>query len=419
MPIPIRIVTLLMRISRVRALAIAGVTIGCLGCDKVTGPQARDIVERTEKRLLSGDYATLQRGLRDLTDVAMYYGYGNHNNNRHIPIGQFSILRDGQLVSMMATVVERVYLPQPGSGGRPSVSRWVLAWEVDSTDRATDRWRLVVLISSDTVSSLAVPGIQPTNGTRRFERSGFVLNVDPGDRRAWYSTEGALSITGGALTGPCPYTGTSAKEMTGIAEISDPMNTFSCDTRAYSVSVASLLERGDPSNRHSLDNLIPATGTLTAATQMVPGVRFETQCSAVRRGPDVCWDYLAFWRDNAQFAANFGIDLAQMRQTSSNNTLWQVLSPGTGPDYRVEPRVYDLPVRYTISTAAGEPMVRRDKATVHTDSLLHGLPIQDIPQRVGSRVVMITPAIHFDRGANPYSMAVIEIVFLPFVTARR
>jgi hypothetical protein len=378
------------------------------GCERPTAPQVRDGVEKGEVGLLSGNTQMMQASLRAFTDIAVQFGYGG---NPDVPRDSITITRRGSEKRMGATVVERMYLPPARSGGRPFVRRSVFAWSNEGTD-ARMRVHLLMLLSNDTVSSIDVPNIDNVE-FRRSKPMGFAIALDPGNRGTWFGTAGQLRVSAGDRVGDCPYVGKFSEYSTGFAELQNPTLQFTCEKRRYAVSVSGMLERGDPNDNSIVDRLVPETDAMEMSVQQIPGVRFITQCID---GPDAsknapgCWDYLDFWRESSQFASELGVDVAAMQRIRpGDGYVCQVVSSGTGPDLGMGAGV----VRYRVYTPQGQILGSRDRSTVETDSLLRRIPVNDIPHRAGSRVLIIIPASYLQSGAGAYAVVVADVTFLP------
>jgi hypothetical protein len=376
----------------------------------------RASVEKTEANLLSGDYAQLQAGISDLFWAATYYSAPG-GGGRYVPSAPITLNRNSVPEPLRATVVERVYRPPAGSGGRPFVRRAVMAWTVVPENRH-DLQRLLVMFSSDSLSEVKRPRADVARVgalASRYHRNGFVLSIDPGSRIPWFGTEGTLRIRDGERTGICPYSAPFASGASAIVELQDTAMKVACEARSYSVEMLAFVERGDPESR-DLGSMLtkPRRETLRTLPAQVPGTRIVVQCtgSIAPEEPLPCFDYFSFWRDDDQFAPSLGVDLAAMKERE-NDVLRQVIDSGSGPDYRIQRGGYSVPVSYSIRTAGGDLVRHVDKVYIRSDELANRI-LSDFPWRQGSRVRVIAPYGSLEAGHSPYSMVVMDAEFLRF-----
>jgi hypothetical protein len=400
-----------MSTHRCTALLILALSLVATGCDHPTAPGARDVVEKATAQLASGDYMQLEAGMSTLFDMASYYGTGA-GGGRYVPSIHVPIVRDALHEPYRATVIERVYLPPEGSGARPHTRFTILAWTGDDTARSR---KFVAMSSSDTVSPLEIP--RPANfveGAAPLTRSkpGMVLAADQADRRAWYGTEGTLRIEVRERTGGCPYEG-MARHYSAIPDLQDTTVKMLCETWSYDATMSAFLERGDPSRRDVMTRINPLRGTLRLPRVTVPGVRLVTKCVGMPTDPRGCWERWAFWRSNDQFAESLRIDLDKFK-TQPEGDLMEVADSGSGPDYRMVLGGYDPPLRYTVWTWDGRRVRDVARTTGQSDPLMQSYAYR-LPQRVGARYRILVHAPGLVPGAPPYSMALLEITFLPHV----
>lgn len=386
-------------------------SLALVGCEHPTAPEARARVEKTESQLLSGDYGQMQAGISDLFMSASYYG---GSNNPYVPSAPITVSRNGEMLSMRGTVVERVYVPPAGSGARPLIRRAVMGWTTMDAEQLQQR--LLVMFSSDSLSEVNVPraGIaRPWSPEERFDRNGFVLTVDPGDRQHWFGVEGTLTIRDGARTGTCPYSARYAEGSSSIVELQwDSTFKAGCEARTYPVAMTAFVEHGDPEFRDIGSRIAPRRETLRMLPAELPGVRIVFACKG--QGPPAdpypCSDYFGFWRDNDQFAESLGVDLRAMKQGFSG--LAQVVDSGSGPDYRIKPGGYDVPVSFTIRSPSGE--VLKHVTEVRASDALAAALFYDFPRRQGLKARVIAPSSVLGAGHSPYTMIVADVEFLKF-----
>lgn len=385
-------------------------SLALVGCEHPTAPEARARVEKAESQLLSGDYSQMQAGITDLFLAAAQYGVPG---NPFVPSAPITVSRDGEMLPMRASVVERVYLPPVGSGGRPLVRRAVMGWT--TMDEQHQEQRLLVMFSGDSLSAIRTPRaslIIPGSAAGRYERNGFVLTVDPGDRLPWFGAEGTLTILDGARTGICPYSAPRSGYSSGIVELQDSTKKVECEARAYPVAMTAFIEHGDPEFRDIGSRIAPRRETLRMLPAELPGVRIVFACKG--QGPPAdpypCSDYFGFWRDNDQFAPSLGVDLRAMKQGFSG--LAQVVDSGSGPDYRIKPGGYDVPVSFTIRSPNGE--VLKHVTEVRASDALAAALFYDFPRRQGLKARVIAPSSVLGAGHSPYTMIVADVEFLKF-----
>src|SRR4249919_14488 len=93
-----------------------------------------------------------------------------------IPTAYAPVVRNGVTAPYQSTVIERVYLPPEGSGGR-SVTRFsILAWS--DADIMYHR-RLVVMLGTDSVAPIRIPSVRATGDYRA--RAAFTMAADERD----------------------------------------------------------------------------------------------------------------------------------------------------------------------------------------------------------------------------------------------
>ena len=393
---------------RIITVVLIALSLVTAACDRPTAPQARDAVEKTTAQLASGDFAQLDAGLSTLFQMASYYGT-SAGGGRFVPAAHLSIVRNGEASVYRATVVERVYLPPEGSGARPLSRFTLLAWNGEDTSRSR---QFVVMAGSDTATPVAIP--DPANyveGASRLQRSkpGMVLAANQADRRAWYGTEGTLRMTAGEKTGGCPYEG-NARHYSAIVELQDTTVKLVCETRSYTATMAAFIQRGDPSRRDALTRITPLRETLRLPESEIPGVRLVTRCTGSHTDARGCWETWSFWRSNDQFDS-LDVDLDRFLPQQEGDMM-EVADSGAGPDFRKELGGYDPPLRYRIRTWDGRLVREVDRTTGQTDPLMQQYAYR-LPQRVGARYRILTQAPGLVPGASPYSMALLEIWFLP------
>lgn len=379
--------------------------LAAAACEHPTAPEARAAVEKTEIQLASGDYTQLAAGMSTLFDMAAYYAEPA-GGGRFVPTAFVPVVRDARKAPYRATIVERVYLPPDGSGGRPFSRFTLVAW---NDPDPSGRRQLVAMFTSDSVSELRVPGeaavAQGAFGNTR-RRSGFALTVDQADRRTWFGTQGRMLIRTAERTGDCPYAG-EKRHSSHLRELQDD-STAMCEARRYDASLIAFIERGDPSRRGVLAPLAPVRGTLRIEEASVPGVRILTKCKGTGPGePFGCFDRWSFWRSDDQFAPRLGVRLDSMRLSGEH--LVQVLDSGSGPDYRLERGGYDVPLSYVVRRFDGTVLHQRDRATPSTDAVVGPFLARDVPQRIGARYRFVVSGLI--AGERPLSMQVVELTF--------
>ena len=394
-----------------RTLAVTIALSLAAACEHPTAPEAREAIEKTTEQLASGDYMQLEAGLSTLFDMASYYGT-KAGGGRFVPSTFVPIIRNAEHAPYRATVIERVYLPPEGSGARPFARFTLLAWTGGDTARSR---KFVAMSSTDSVSLVEIP--QPAHfveGASPTARSkpALVLTADQADRRAWYGTQGKLTMRVAERTGGCPYEG-NARYSSAIIELQDTTVKLLCETRRYDATMAAYIERGDPSRRDALTRITtPLRGTLRMPESSIPGVRLVTKCTgAAMKDARGCWETWSFWRSNDQFAESLGIDLDRF-EVQPEGDYMQVADSGSAPDYHHVMGGYDPPLRYSIHSWDGTLVRMVPRTTVQSDPLMQNYG-QRLPWRVGGRYRIITRAPGLIPGASPYSMAVLEIAFLP------
>jgi hypothetical protein len=394
---------------RSTARLVIALSLAAAACDRPTAPQARDAVEKTTAQLASGDFGQLDAGLSTLFQMASYYGT-SAGGGRFVPAAHLTIVRNGEASVYRATVVERVYLPPEGSGARPLSRFTILAWNGEDTSRSR---QFVVMAGSDTATPVAIPSAENyVEGASPLQRSkpGMVLTANQADRRAWYGAEGTLRMVPGEKTGGCPYEG-NARHYSAIVELQDTTLKLMCETRSYTAAMAAFIERGDPSRRDALARIAPLRETLRLPESEIPGVRLVTRCTGSpmtdARG---CWETWSFWRSNDQFdSLDVNLDRFLPQQEGD---MMEVADSGSGPDYRKELGGYDPPLRYRIRMWDGRLVREVERATGQTDPLMQRYAYR-LPQRVGASYRILTQAPSLVPGTSPYSMALLEITFLP------
>jgi hypothetical protein len=367
------------------------------------------MVEKTEMKVISGDYMQLQSGISTLFEQAAYYATPA-GGGRFVPSELAPVIRNGAHEPYHATVVERVYVPPEGSGALPYSRFTVLAWTT-ADERGIAR-RLVVMFAGDSLSHVTPPTAASISGFADVQRKpGYVLTADGLDRRAWYGVEGEIFIRPRPRTGDCPYEGMK-RHASAIVELQmDSTAGLLCETRAYDAKMAAFIERGDPAQRDIMSRIRPIRETLRLPESTIPGVRIVTRCTA-KLDPAAmgCWDYWSFWRSGAQFDESLAVDLSQMRYDGSQ--LVQVIDSGSGPDYREMPGGYDVPISYTIRSYDGRVLASKTRTTPQTEANVPaGLIAATLPQRVGARYRIIRNGLV--AGESPFDMQVLDVTFLP------
>jgi hypothetical protein len=383
-------------------------------CEHPTAPDVQAAAEKTELKLVSGDYMQIESGLVELFELASYYGMTSETPARQLtPTASSLVVRDAREAVYHSTVVERVYVPPEGSGGKPVTRFSLIGWSEASNDQHSRR--LVVMVGGDTVSPVIIPRGDSTVGSRG--RSAVIVTADQADRRVWYGTEGVLRIRVGARTADCPYKDADVGR-SGMVDLQDSTKRPMCETRNYEASMAAFIERGDPMRRTLADAVRPRRETIRLVEGTIPGVRLVARCTGTfEKDPYPCFDHWSFWRDNDQFAPDLHVDLSAMKR--EGDEMVQVIDSGTGPDLREVRGGIDPPYSYRAWSAAGTLIREEARASIFSGASTN--PPDGVREiafqrkwREGARYRIVGNARKLgDRNASPYAMGVVEIAFLP------
>jgi hypothetical protein len=255
--------------------------VGMIACERPTAPQVRDAADQVERKILSGDSTQLHGAVGTLLVLPMWY-----DTSHFVPSDTIRIIRDGQEILLRATMMERVYLPPPGSFARPVMNRMGLAWSADAT-HDTHRMRLLVLNANDPIPLINAPEkgwLEPSAPEMRYQHATFVVNVEPSDRHEWIARDGGnLTISDGVPVGSCPFTDHFTHSPGVVGGVSPTAAAITCDTRRYTISVSATMEH---------NNADGSTVELRLPRQETRGVKIVTQCTGVQnKDPGACWGF--------------------------------------------------------------------------------------------------------------------------------
>lgn len=381
-----------------RSLAAALFAVSLSACEHVSAPQARDAIEKTEAQVLKGNFEAFDGPLGGLIVEsrmkAHAAGAGNYQDlSPRIPSGRLVVIRDGRDVDYIATVLERVYAPSPGSGGRPLIRRTLMAWAADSSEE------VLVIASEDSIATVALPvsqRLEAGSTERLYGRLAYVIR-SPGRRQpASFGNRGSVELRGTSRDGPCP------RGVIGVYGNLPTDSTVNCASSWTTVRGHAVLQHGNPENPDVLSLPHPNQESVDIRSQDVPTVRLTTHC---RPGVFVrhC-ETMGFWRDDAQFSRGLGIDVSQLRNDDQlprvksaepvsqrrPGYVWQELDAGSGSEVLCCAS-YHGPVRYRFLTPTGAVISSGTPSRAADDSLLTRLQVQ-VYLREGTRLVFVANA---------------------------
>jgi hypothetical protein len=256
--------------------------VGMIACERPTAPQVRDAADQVERNILSGDSTKVYSTVRTFLYFPAVY-----DTSRLVPSDTVRITRGDQELLLRATVMERVFLPPPGSDAQPVVHRMGVVWSADAT-HDPNRMRLVFLLMNDSNPRIVGPRsdrFDPSIPEGSFHQHiAQAVAIEPGDRHEWTGQDdGALTISDGVPVGSCPFAGNFARSPALVADLAYTTTPITCDTRRYTISLSATMEHNDPDG---------AMTELRITRQQTRGVRITTQCKGVRNeDPDVCWGF--------------------------------------------------------------------------------------------------------------------------------
>lgn len=385
------------------ALALAFLAAAC---DRPTAPQVRDAVEKAQTEILSGFFQSRS------AEQYLRIEYALERTNWY-PKGMIEIERSGRPERYVATVMERVYLPPAVSGAAPYVRRMLIAWD-------SEAHRGIVLASDDSDATITFPTqalLEPTNPARLWQKVAFATQIESGARDAWYASEGALMFRLGPVAGPCTRLKYGGDFGFAFGE-GDTKKADTCQEVTYRVSAAAVLEHRSPDTGPGvLDRWTTSKVNLRLPEATVPGIRIITQCPEwdgksieMVRG---CMNAFDFWRDQAQFAPELGVDLSRMTSTGLDRGMFiQHWIVGYGPAFPCCVRLVNAPVRYTISTPNGTILRKVETNDAGKDTVLMKIDfLQDNVVREGSRTLFF--GLRLGMAHNQYTPLLLDISILP------
>jgi hypothetical protein len=379
---------------RSRSLAAVFFLFSVAGCRDVTAPQARDAIEKTEAQVLKGNFTAFNGPLGHLifetAERASRVGAGKYAAlTPTIPSSRVQVVRNGESVTYIATILERVYVPARAMGGIPLVRRTLMAWSADGSEE------VLVATAEDPTATVTLPlfkQLADDNLERLFGTRGYVVYSRGKPGQPWFGREGTIAFTDTEVEGPCP------------PRIMDAYSGYPPDTSAKCVSsmtgvqVNATLQRGNPEQPGLASLLRPDLDSLQIDAPEITTIRITTRCTGdAHRDPQYCWTPLAFWRKNAQFDASIGLDVRRLSRTYEvrpqpmghpplsewGNELWQMLEPGVGDEIACCAN-YNGPMSYRILSPDGKVIRSASPSNAWADSTLRTLPM-NVLFRPGAR----------------------------------
>ena len=379
------------------SLLIAGLT----ACDRETAPQVRDAIESAQRQAFEGSLGTISASVGlPLEQVANRLFMSSV-----FPRDTIIVERGTERRVMLATVLERVYVPTGETGARPYVRRTVLLWEQSSKVG-------FVVMSDDSIAAVSATYFSGGFLRRSAGRMGAVLEVQ--NRQTWFGRDGTIEFMDGLKTGSCPFGDKASAENARVMGQDAQAPDATCERMRYPVSVRATLERGDPTNRSALETVAGNHPSLFIDAQ-IPGLRFVTRCRAAyprdTLPPEGCSNAMAFWREESQFASQLGVEWSRFREQQPG---WYAreIAPGTGRLYTDVPRWREGPVRYRVLAPDGHLIASGLVDDIDVDGPMSAL--QGLGQfRPGYHGMLVTPARYFDATAGPYAVTALDFEFLP------
>src|SRR5439155_3442067 len=148
-----------------------------------------------------------------------------------------------------------------------------------------------------------------------------------------------------------------------------------------------------------LSRLMTPRRTLRIDAQELRGTCIVTRCTDQDLATE-CFQPLAYWRDNSQFASTLGVDVSRIQRAAETNPHrhWQAIVAGSGEGFDCCAR-YPGPARYVISEPNGSVVRRGETANASTDSPLKRIDWWQFHIfREGSRTLVFLPTHRFGEG---------------------
>lgn len=386
----------------------ATVALILVGCDRPTGPEARDMAAEIEAEAGRGDFSRIRRMLPLTAPAGYLQGSRKVHRNRAV-----IAVRNGRADTLSGFVLENVYLP-PAGYGVPLIRRSLVGWD--------DEWQYGFVAISEAHPG-SVGRSDPSLPHSMYPQTmDSVLGPPPAFLRvtrhepgaSWLARGGVVDIRNPVIDRECEV---DRDPLGGV----DGLHTnVTCEWALFEVKVEGSFIRESDAGGLLPDHMKPRQ-RLEIPAQRVPGVRFTTQCRDFRNDivatlsefSDPCFhNWYRWWRDNRLFADSLGIDVAQMRRTEGENSYRRVLRPGVRGDV---PRLHKY--RWTIRTPDGT-VLRRDSTRgldPTTGALIHVSPMGPVGRiSWGEHVQVIVQATDVGLSRSFYAMVIVDVELGPW-----